>query len=229
MIEVRNVNLPVLGHHRARQVSAADPDTGPGIGRANTLGDGAHAVLLRELAAFGKLDRDAGRLEQARGRLGDQLQRPRGIPRCVGDRAEDFGAGLLLHPRGFQLPFQTRGLRRRRRLSFAGLGLGRFQLAQLDSVGFGQRRICGPAAHRDRARRHFFQLLSWSWPCVVPRGQITRSERERKCRQSKGRPNWVKTVLAMLKAASGLRRTTDICQPVRPFCADFVAKVGCDR
>ena len=133
-----------LGHHRARQVSAANLDIGPGIGRANTLGDGADAVLLRELAAFGKLDRDAGRLKQARGRLGDQLQRPRGIPRCVGDRAEDFGACLLLHPRGFQLLFQPRRLRPEGRFLLAGIGLGRFRLAQAGLAGFGHAGFARP-------------------------------------------------------------------------------------
>ena len=103
MIEVRNVDLPILGDHRARQVSAADLDIGSRICRANALRDSTNAVLPGELTALGELDRNAGRAKEARGGLGDLLQRARDIARCVGDGAQDFGARLLLHPRGFQL------------------------------------------------------------------------------------------------------------------------------
>ena len=59
MIEVRNVDLPILENHRARQVSAADANIGSRICRPDTLRDGTNAVLPGELAALGELDRHA--------------------------------------------------------------------------------------------------------------------------------------------------------------------------
>jgi len=136
MIEIRNVDLPVVGHHGARQVSAADPNVGSRIGRANPLGDGADAVFLCELAAFGELDRDAGRAKQPRSRLGDQLQRACGIAGSVGNCAQDLGARLLLEPRGLQQHLQARDLRGRRRLWLAGRRPGRFPLDGCGGGGF---------------------------------------------------------------------------------------------
>ena len=45
--------------------------------------------------ALGDANGDAGGIEEALGGLGDPLQRMRGIAVGVGDRVEDFGAGVL--------------------------------------------------------------------------------------------------------------------------------------
>ena len=52
------------------------------------------------------LIRDAGSAEQARGDLGDLLQRSLGIARHLGNRAQDLGAGGLALPGGGQFALQ---------------------------------------------------------------------------------------------------------------------------
>ena len=52
------------------------------------------------LAALGELDRHALRTEQARGRLGDEPQRPLDVAGRVGNRAQDLGGRLLLSSGG---------------------------------------------------------------------------------------------------------------------------------
>ena len=95
--------------------------------------------------AFDQVDGRIVRIEQALAGFEDRVEdRRRGIPRCVGDRAQDFGAGLLLHPRGFQLPLQPCGLRLEGRLLLAGSGLCRFRLAQSGLMGFGHAGFAHP-------------------------------------------------------------------------------------
>ena len=73
VVEIGNVNLPRLRHHRAREIAAADLDHGARVGHADPLGNRAGAELAHELPAFGELDRNARRREQARAGLGDEL------------------------------------------------------------------------------------------------------------------------------------------------------------
>ena len=95
MIEVRNVKLPVLADHRARHVSAADPDVRQWNGRSDTLRAVAKAVSLSPFAVLDELNRHAGRAEQTGAGFRDLLQRPPGIAWGTCNGAQDFGGGVL--------------------------------------------------------------------------------------------------------------------------------------
>jgi hypothetical protein len=93
MVEIGNVNLPVLADQLARKVAAADPKLFRRKFRMNVLRAGADAIAPRPLSVLGDRDADARRPEQAGGGLGDLLQRPVGIFRGFGNGAQDLGGG----------------------------------------------------------------------------------------------------------------------------------------
>jgi hypothetical protein len=78
---------------------------------------GADADHPGPFATAGDIEGDAGGAEQARGGLGDLLQRPLGVARGAGDGAEDFGAGGLTIPGDAQLAQEPGVLHRNLRLS----------------------------------------------------------------------------------------------------------------
>ena len=95
MIEVRNVNLPVLAGDRAGHVPASDANVRERHRRADALRAVAKAVRVGPFSVLDELDRNAGRAEQAGAGFRDLLQRPPGIAGSGGDGAQDFGAGVL--------------------------------------------------------------------------------------------------------------------------------------
>jgi hypothetical protein len=105
-VEVRNVNLPVLGDHGARHIRAANTDCRQRHRRSNAKGAGPKTVRLSPLCALDELDRDAGSAKQTRTGLCDLLQRPPGVARGACDGAQDFGAGGLAVSHGAQLSLQ---------------------------------------------------------------------------------------------------------------------------
>lgn len=104
------MDLPVLAEHHSRQVVAVDSEKGGRNGGGDPVRAFADIDPARPPAVLGDADSDAGSAEEARTRLGDQLQRVSRIARCIGDGSQDFGGGLLLQPRGFQLSLQPCGL-----------------------------------------------------------------------------------------------------------------------
>jgi hypothetical protein len=91
MVEIGNVNLPVLADELAREVAPADPKLFRRKFRMDALGAGADAISPRPLSVLSDRDADARRPEQAGGGLGDLLQRPVGIFRGFGNGAQDLG------------------------------------------------------------------------------------------------------------------------------------------
>jgi hypothetical protein len=137
VIEVRDVDLAVLGNHRAGQIPPSDPGCCQRQGRTNQLRAAAETKGVGPLAVFGKHDGDAGGAEQPRGGLCDLLQRRLGIARYTRDRAQDVGAGGLVVPSGAKLAIQPGGLGPNGRLPRDGIiALGERRLELLLQFGY---------------------------------------------------------------------------------------------
>ena len=116
IVQIGNVDLPVLAKHRSGQIAPADPEFGRRKLRADTLRARADADHPGPFVTAGDIKRDARSAEQAGGGLGDLLQRLFGIARCAGDSAQDFSAAGLTIADGAQLGQEPRVLHRGRGL-----------------------------------------------------------------------------------------------------------------
>ena len=103
MVEVGNVDLPVLAQYRAGQVVALNIELCIGKLRADGFRGGTDTDGPSPSAVPGDMQRDAWRAEQARGGLGDLLQRLFGVARRARDGTQDFGTAVLAVVGGLEL------------------------------------------------------------------------------------------------------------------------------
>ena len=152
MINVRDVDLAVLGNHRARQIPPSDPDCRQRNGRTNQLRAAAETKGVGPLAVLGKHDGDTGGTEQPRGGLCDLLQRRLGIARYGSDRAQDVGGRVLAIARNAQLAVDPGGLGPNGRLPCDGIiALGERRLEFLLQFGNPPLKV---GCHFRRKRGH---------------------------------------------------------------------------
>ncbi|MEY9528685.1 hypothetical protein ABIF70_009826 [Bradyrhizobium japonicum] len=128
IVEIGDMNLPVLGHDGAGHVAAADLELGERHAGADAHGAVADPDHPGPPVAFRNVNGGARRAEQMHGRFRDLLQRALRIARGVGDGAQDLHAGVLAVARNGKLGLQAGILRRlgsQLPFELGGLVLGR--------------------------------------------------------------------------------------------------------
>ncbi len=98
IVEIRNMDLPVLAEYRSGQVAASGTTLFLRHRGGDALGAGAEPDRKAPLVTVGDPDRNARSIKQPRRGLGDPLQRCRRVAGGVGDGAEDIGTGGLPLP-----------------------------------------------------------------------------------------------------------------------------------